>query len=122
MEVLGKAISDDQITGIAKICHEVNKTYCESIGDFSQYAWEKAPEWQKQSAINGVKFHLSNPESKPCDSHNSWMKEKLDNGWVYGNIKDENKKTHPCILPYDNLPEDQKTKDKLFIAIVRAVF
>lgn len=106
---------------IARVCHEANKGYCESIGDNSQPTWEQAPEWQKQSAINGVKYHLSNPDSKPEDSHNSWLKEKVETGWVYGPVKDAEKKEHPCMVPYNELPEAQQFKDKLFISIVRAL-
>ncbi len=44
------------IESIAKICHEANRAYCATIGDASQLPWEESPDWQRQSAINGVKF------------------------------------------------------------------
>ena len=103
----------------AKICHEANKAFCESIGDFSQLGWEDAPDWQKQSAINGVDFHLGN-DTKASDSHVSWMKEKINDGWVYGEAKDAEKKTHPCIVPYEQLPIEQQSKDYIFKGIVDA--
>ena len=106
---------------IAKVCHEANKAYCESLGDLSQKHWDEAPDWQKESAINGVNFHLSNPEAKPSNSHDEWLKEKLATGWKYGEVKDEIKKEHPCIVPYEQLPEEQRKKDALFIAIVNAL-
>ena len=105
---------------IAVTCHEVNKAYCESIGDFTQPNWEDAPDWQKESAINGVEYHLANPNSEPCDSHNSWLAEKKENGWKYGLVKDPDKKEHPCMVEYDRLPKEQQTKDILFIAVVRS--
>ena len=37
------------IKQIAKTCHEVNKAFCESIGDASQPSWNDAPQWQKIS-------------------------------------------------------------------------
>lgn len=49
------------------------------------------------------------------------MEEKVNDGWVYGEVKDADKKTHPCIVPYNELPEFQKKKDHLFIAIVKAL-
>ena len=54
---------------IATVAHELNKAYCESIGDNSQPTWEDAPEWQKSSAVNGVKFHLENPDASPSAIH-----------------------------------------------------
>lgn len=102
---------------IAKACHEVNKAYCESIGDKSQPSWEDAPEWQKESAIVGVQFHLSGDRS-PEDSHQSWSEQKVADGWVYGEVKDPVAKTHPCLVPYYQLPLEQRTKDYLFKSVV----
>lgn len=106
---------------LAQVCHETNRAYCQTIGDFSQPSWEDAPEWQKKSAINGVQFHLDHPEAQPVDSHTSWMKEKLDDGWSYGPVKDPVKKEHPCLVPYMELPEEQRRKDALFIAVIQAL-
>lgn len=107
------------IEGIAKLAHEANKQYCESIGDTSQPTWEEAPEWQKQSAINGVKHVLANPDAKPEDSHKSWLKEKQADGWKYGPVKDPQKKEHPCFVPYAELPKEQQAKDFIFLDTVR---
>lgn len=109
-----------KIEQIARTCHEVNKSYCESLGDKSQLDWEDAPDWQKESAMNGVTYHLGNPIAKPSDSHNSWMAEKKEAGWKYGEVKDPIKKEHPCFVEYDKLPKEQQFKDALFIAVVRS--
>jgi hypothetical protein len=106
---------------IAKVCHEVNKAYCESLGDMSQPSWENAPEWQKSSAIVGVEFHIANPNAGPDNSHVSWMKQKIDDGWVYGPVKDAEKKQHPCIIPFEMLPNEQKAKDYLFRQVVHSL-
>jgi hypothetical protein len=108
------------IQSIAKVCHEANRAYCQSIEDNSQLSWEEAPAWQRQSAENGVRFHLAHPDAKPSHSHEEWLKEKEAAGWKYGPIKDPDKKEHPCFVPYDQLPEEQKRKDALFTAIVHA--
>lgn len=109
---------------IARISHETNRAYCASLGDFSQSAWEDAPDWQKQSALNGVQFHLDchaagiTPE--PSASHEAWLEEKRAAGWTYGPMKDPEKKEHPCFRPYDGLPVEQRMKDFLFGAVVEA--
>ena len=108
------------IEQIAKTCHEVNRAFCQRIGDFSQLPWGEAPEWQKESARNGVEFHIERPDSKPCDSHNNWMKEKIADGWIFGEVKNQDTKEHPCIVAYEKLPADQQTKDYLFIAVVKS--
>lgn len=106
---------------IAHVAHEVNRAFCRAIGDNSQKSWEEAPEWQVKSAINGVKFHVENPDAQPEDSHKSWLAEKERDGWVYGEVKDEVKKTHPCCVPYDQLPENQKAKDYIYSAVVKTL-
>lgn len=106
---------------IAQVAHEINKAFCESIGDLSQPTWDEAPEWQKNSAINGVQFHIANPAAKPSDSHDNWLKEKVAEGWVYGEVKDPVKKEHPCCVPYEQLPVEQRSKDYLFKQVVHSM-
>ena len=108
------------IEKIAKITHEANRAWCQFNGDNSQETWENSPDWQKQSAISGVKFHLENPNANDSASHEEWLKFKLSEGWVYGEFKDAAAKTHPCMVPFDQLPRDQQFKDKLFRTLVHA--
>lgn len=104
---------------IARVAHEVNRAYCQSLGDASQAPWDDAPEWQRTSAVNGVRYHLSNPNATPERSHETWLEEKVAAGWVYGPVKNADKKEHPCCLPYAQLKESDKAKDFIFSAVVR---
>lgn len=111
-------MNDEQI---AKVCHEANRAYCESIGDTSQKPWEQAEKWQQRSAIDGVAFARENPNAPASAQHDAWMAAKLKDGWKYGLIKDPIRKEHPCIVPYEKLPIEQRRKDALFQAVVRAL-
>lgn len=106
---------------IAKVCHEVNRACCAAFNDHSQVAWEDAPQWQRDSAVTGVRLHIENPDAGPEASHESWMYEKITTGWVYGEKKDPTLKTHPCIVPFDQLPVEQQAKDFIFRAVVHAL-
>jgi hypothetical protein len=106
---------------IAKACHEVNRAYCAALGDLSQLPWDQAPQWQKDSAIVGVNLHCENPDAGPQASHESWLKQKEAEGWVYGEKKDPELKTHPCMVPFEDLPPDQQAKDFIFRAVVHAL-
>jgi len=109
------------IVAIARVCHEANRALCAGLGDFSQPAWEDAPEWQVQSAKTGVEFNLANPDAPASASHDSWLAEKERDGWKFGPVKDAEKKEHPCFVPYEDLPKEQQAKDHLFKAIVAAL-
>lgn len=116
---------DSRVEQIARVCHEANRAYCATLGDLSQPAWEYAPDWQKDSARNGVKFHLERPEGvapSPAASHESWLAQKRAEGWKYGAVKNPATKEHPCFLPYDELPVAERLKDYIFSAIVAAFY
>ena len=106
---------------ITRVAHQVNKAYCESLGYFTQVDWEKAPEWQKDSARNGVAFQLANPDAPASASHDSWAAQKFAEGWMYGPVKDPEKKQHPFLAPFDTLPREQQAKDHLFKGVVAAL-
>ena len=109
-----------KIEQIAELAHEANRTYCRLIGDNSQVAWSEAPQWQRDSAISGVIFHIEHPGSPPSQSHEEWLKTKYAEGWKYGKVKDAEKKEHPCCVPYTELPLEQRIKDILFLNIVES--
>lgn len=114
-------MDDTQIEAIAMVAHEANRAWCDAHEDYSQREWDEAPKWQQDSAINGVKFHLDNPDADDAASHNNWLAEKIAEGWVYGPVKDAEARVHPCMVPFESLPMMQQKKDALFRAIVHAL-
>lgn len=116
-----KTISIFTAMAVAIVCHEANRAYCKTLGDHSQPEWKNAPEWQKSSAMKGVIFHAENPNAGPEASHESWMSQKEREGWIYGEVKDPDKKEHPCMVPFEKLPPEQQAKDFIFRNIVHAM-
>ena len=108
----------DKIEVIAAATHAANRAYCIAIGDASQPAWDDAPDWQRSSARNGVTGALAG--NTPEQSHESWLEEKRATGWKHGPVKNPETKEHPCFVPYAQLPESQRAKDDLYLAVVRA--
>ena len=106
---------------IAEVAYMINRAYCYALGGTSVPEWKDAAEWQKESALNGVQFHIENPNVTPSVLHENWLKDKAKDGWKYGKEKDVNKKTHPCFLPYEDLPAEQKAEDYLFKQIVKSL-
>ena len=44
--------------------------------------------------------------------HEVWAKARIDEGWTYGEKLDDIHKKHPCLVPYDELPEEEKEYDR----------
>ncbi len=105
----------------ARTAHEMNRIYCLALGDPSQVPWDEAPDWQKESVLEGVRLIVRNPALTPEESHLAWFEHKRKEGWVYGKAKDIEHKTHPCMVPYDELPPEHRYKDTIFGNAVRGV-
>jgi hypothetical protein len=44
--------------------------------------------------------------------HDVWAQQRLAEGWRYGPHRDEGRKEHPCLMPYEQLPELEKEYDR----------
>ena len=44
--------------------------------------------------------------------HEVWSKGRMDNGWKYGEERNDAKKLHPCLVPYEELTETEKEYDR----------
>lgn len=44
--------------------------------------------------------------------HELWAQERIAQGWRYGPQRDDTKKEHPCLVPYDQLPDSEKEFDR----------
>jgi class 3 adenylate cyclase/tetratricopeptide (TPR) repeat protein len=55
-------------------------------------------------------------------THNNWLKQRLADGWVHGKQRNDLLKEHPCIVPYEDLPESEKEYDrKISLGVVQAM-
>lgn len=107
------------IEACAAASHEANRIYCATLGDLSQLHWEDAPAWQQDSAKRGVEKALGG--ATPGELHESWCAVKRADGWVHGSVKDPDLKTHPCLVPYGELPAEQREKDGIYQKTVLAM-
>lgn len=111
------------IQDVARICHEANRALQIVLADDTipvSPNWDDLDQETKDSAMNGVFAHIKEDIS-PEQSHENWMQFKIGTGWTFGPVKDEVKKEHPLLVPYSELSQTDKLKDKLFRAIVTTV-
>ena len=45
-------------------------------------------------------------------AHDVWAVGRINEGWTYGETRDDKKKTTPCLVPYNELPEKEKAYDR----------
>lgn len=44
--------------------------------------------------------------------HEVWAQSRIEQGWIFGVERNDVQKKHPCLLPYENLTEEEKDYDR----------
>ncbi len=68
-------------------------------------------------------LHLNEEEVETMArvEHIRWSWDKRLNGWIYGNVKDNTSKVHPGLIPYEELAESEKDKDRELVRLIPAL-
>ena len=83
--------------------------------------WNEVGQDIKDSVFIGIERIIEDPNITNEQLHDSWIQTKTEQGWKYGEVRSEELKTHPCMVPYAELPEFQRLKDAMFRNVVKAV-
>ena len=103
-----------------RVCHEAIRALQKATGDPEPVpSWEAATEEQRRSTMVSVSRALAG--ASPEEVHDEWRADRDAAGWTWGPVKDSDARRHPCLIPYDQLPAVEQTKDKLFLAVVAAL-
>lgn len=106
---------------IARVVHEAIRAYQTALGEDAAASWEDAELWLKHLTLSGVEFRANNPAAPIAALHDRWALELRQNGWNYGAVKDTHLKTHPSLVPFEQLSQSERRKDVLFGSIVDAL-
>ena len=104
---------------VAQICHEMNRRFSELNNLPVRPTWDELSNFDKEFFVQAVRGLKEDPNRSPALNHDQWCKAKLAQGWTYGPHQDEDRKTHPCLVLYNDLPRNQRVKDSLFITLVK---
>lgn len=55
---------------------------------------------------------MSLAEEMAKNVHEIWAETRIAQGWTYGPERNDAEKKHPCLVPYDELPEEEKVYDR----------
>lgn len=80
--------------------------------------WGEREEPFKQQFLDVVEM-MCGPERKssPEELHDDWVRAYEAMGWRYGPERDREAKTHPDMVPFDELEQREQDKDAVFIAL-----
>lgn len=51
-------------------------------------------------------------ETMARNVHEVWARNRINDGWTYGPERNDSLRQHPCLVPYDELPESEKAYDR----------
>lgn len=108
------------LDAVASVTHAANQQLQRLLGDPVAPDWDEFSQAERDGVMAGVEEALQ-PGATPERMHESWVLDKLERGWRHGPVLDRQALTHPNMLPYKEIPSEQKFKDDLFIAIVKAM-
>ena len=78
--------------------------------DMKQNAYTPQPIFTEDIILSDEILHLS--ERIAQNVHDVWAASRVAEGWTWGEKRDEVVKQHPCLIPYDELPESEKEYDR----------
>lgn len=114
--------TEEKLEAVARTIHEAVRAWGMAHGQTDTPPWDEAPAWMHESTRNSIGFVRANPGASGVDQHERWRHEKLEAGWTFGPKKDPERKTHPLLVPYADLPDYERRKDTLINAIVEALY
>ena len=123
--VLVKKVTDEQVL-LYDPQHQKEETY--TTTQFIE-AWKDSQYYMVSIIERGLRHYNPQPidvtnyqlpngiddliEAIAENSHDIWARQRMDDGWTYGEKRDDEQKKHPDLVPYSDLPEKEKEYDRI---------
>ena len=92
-----------EMLGLQKLCPE-------PVGTAAQLSYMPSPPDTDSILLTPQLLTLT--EQLAENIHDIWASQRLRQGWTYGESRDDTALTHPCLVPYNQLPEQEKAYDR----------
>lgn len=106
---------------IAEQAHAVNNVWTKEVGNETRPEWNTLSQEDKEHYIHAVSNAIDSKLYSPAEAHKQWSTWMLAQGWEHGEYNRDEKK-HPNLIPFEQLPESEKVKDILFIAVCKPFY
>ena len=114
-------LQSDRLDAISRTVHEALRAWAGAHGQHDIPGWDEAPDWMHASTRESVLHAIEHTAPSGRTQHEQWVEQKKRDGWRHGPVKDSGAKTHPLMVPYDDLPEWERRKDALINALACAL-
>lgn len=105
---------------IARVSHEACAAYQRMIGqEYPHLSWLQVTKETRECTIRGVELVFAG--KTPAEIHADWVEMRKGQGWQWGHRKSDVNRTHPNMVPYDQLPEAERYKNEIHAAVIRAL-
>lgn len=105
---------------IAKAAYEARRAYDASLG-INLPPWEEAEDWLVRSYRATVAWMRNHPGATVQEAHEARLEAVFNAGWTRGPTIDATAKTHPALVPWDELPAEQRMRDAIGVAVIAAL-
>lgn len=112
--------TDTGVGEIAKWIYEATRVEADwSERPIVPEVWEKRDDKFRNQFVDIIaKYMALDKLPTPEEAHESWNQSYYKMGWKYGKVRDTEAKTHPDLVPFNELPQPEKDKDAIFLAFV----
>ncbi len=114
-------LTKDELDQIGRVVHEALSAWNVAHGQEAYAGWDTLDDEGKASTLESVSYVIAHPDIDAGTQHRQWMEQKEAAGWSYAPVRDNDKKHHPMMVAFEDLPEQEQRKDALLNAIVRAL-
>lgn len=115
-------VTKDDVYDMARAVHEINRHYNKLLMDREDPTWDDLSDEEKNRRTELLSETI--PDLKGISAkkmHDMWVKQQAREGWKFGETYDKKKKTHPCIVDWKDLPDLEKAKDAMYLAVIKAM-
>ncbi len=109
-----------EVDACARHAHEGHRIYRQLMGDLSHKPWDEIDVVHRQPVYVAV-IGIVESDDDAVRSHERWVQNLTATGWTKGEKKDGERKTHPNLVPWEDLPNEVQELNKMFVRSVKSM-